>query len=576
MNKRRLRGVGQNFLNLINSKNEWWMMQKASKSQDMSRHQNYSLSSYGKCQRKIGDGTYGRVMKYTSSTSECVAVKIHTTNTSTFREIALMEECKDSKYIVDLIDTGYDARRKRFYQVMPLAQGNIYEQLSNGYFVGKHNLIRKVIFDVLQALSYLHAKNYIHRDMKPENILVYGEDYKLCDFGLSRKANLPGDSYTAYMVTLFYRPPENLCGETIYLKTVDMWSLGCIFVELITGQPVFGEEDEEKVLKKQMCTLSYKDYECPDYMRERINKISSKDFKKGMAWWENTIKPKVIECAGDAGYDLLMKMLRIDPSERISSSRALTHRYFKVYSPVRIPLLSTHHKKYQPKDWREKFEGIFEWNNRVNLFMRCYDIAREHGMTSSVIIKTYFMFNKLMNVIPFDNVSVESANMYIRIILNIVSKLDSTEVLNLRDLGPRQEKQILKKERINLLDMFHFNLVMHTGYDWFWENQSEARMLDILINNKRDIDEWNDLHEIGRALYKITMFIPEIFLKFDPRKVAESCQTYVFKENGITCKTDCCDIHKLISEHLEKNIESLSSYNLFKEEVIDAYIKLNS
>jgi len=138
-------------LNGQDTKNECYEDIKALK--PMSCFQHHHLNYYGNCEKEIGDGTFGKVLKYVSEDSKRVAVKIHEANTSTFREIVLMEECQDSPYIVDLIDVGYDPRHQKFYQVMPLAKCNIYDKIQDDYFYDQPERIRKVIF--LQQMASL-------------------------------------------------------------------------------------------------------------------------------------------------------------------------------------------------------------------------------------------------------------------------------------------------------------------------------------------------------------------------------------------------------------------------------------
>jgi serine/threonine protein kinase len=98
-----------------------------------------------------------------------------------------------------------------------------------------------IIYQILRALLYLHSGNVIHRDIKPSNILI-NEDciIKLCDFGLSR--NLDSDDQSAlteYVVTRFYRAPEVMLCSHNYSKSIDIWSAGCTFAEMINKKYLF-------------------------------------------------------------------------------------------------------------------------------------------------------------------------------------------------------------------------------------------------------------------------------------------------------------------------------------------------
>ncbi|KAJ1503548.1 Cyclin-dependent kinase-like 2, partial [Coelomomyces lativittatus] len=95
----------------------------------------------------------------------------------------------------------------------------------------------------------------IHRDIKPENILVTTTGIiKLCDFGFARTLAGPGANYTDYVATRWYRSPELLVGDTEYGKPVDVWAIGCIFYEILTGQPLFpGDSDIDQLYRIMKC-----------------------------------------------------------------------------------------------------------------------------------------------------------------------------------------------------------------------------------------------------------------------------------------------------------------------------------
>lgn len=86
---------------------------------------------------------------------------------------------------------------------------------------------------LLSGLSYCHANNVMHRDLKPQNLLINnqnnGPQLKLADFGLARAFGIPVRCYSAEVVTLWYRPPDVLFGAKLYNTAIDIWSAGCIF-----------------------------------------------------------------------------------------------------------------------------------------------------------------------------------------------------------------------------------------------------------------------------------------------------------------------------------------------------------
>lgn len=95
--------------------------------------------------------------------------------------------------------------------------------------------LQSYIFQLLNALHYCHTHRIVHRDLKPHNLLLNRDGHiKLADFGLARAFKLPIKALTHEVVTLWYRAPEILLGSKVYTMSVDVWSLGCIFAELVS------------------------------------------------------------------------------------------------------------------------------------------------------------------------------------------------------------------------------------------------------------------------------------------------------------------------------------------------------
>ncbi|KAH8740518.1 cyclin dependent kinase A [Cryptosporidium ryanae] len=210
----------------------------------------------------IGEGTYGVVYKCKKKQSgEIFAIKTLRNgsgelSTTTLREISILRETNHPN-VVSIHDII----------ISPENVSIVFEYISYDLkryltmFPGKIPPIKftkYIIFEILNGLYHLHTCRTIHRDLKPQNILVTDANIpavKIADFGLARVLSSPFKTLTREVVTLWYRAPELILGLRNYSCSVDIWSVGCIFVELFIGKPLFPGDSEISTLYMIFKTL---------------------------------------------------------------------------------------------------------------------------------------------------------------------------------------------------------------------------------------------------------------------------------------------------------------------------------
>lgn len=281
----------------------------------------------------LGEGSYATVYKGISSiTGTVVALKEITrseeegTPFTAIREASLLKELKHANIVVlhDIIHT------KRMltlvFEYVSTDLGQYMELQQNGL---KPKVVKLFLFQLLRGLHYCHNKKILHRDLKPQNILINEKgELKLADFGLARAKSVPTHSYSNEVVTLWYRPPDVLLGSTDYSTSLDIWGVGCIFAEMISGIPLFpGMKDVKDQLAKIwqiMGTPTPQTWpnctKYSDWGKRKYEKYPKQRFVDVIANLSDDLD----------GEDLLSQMLVFEPSERISASVALKHRYFGV------------------------------------------------------------------------------------------------------------------------------------------------------------------------------------------------------------------------------------------------------
>lgn len=192
--------------------------------------------------------------------------------------------------------------------------------------------LKSLCHQMLAGLAYLHHKGVIHRDIKGSNILLNNRgELKLADFGLARfYQKRRRTDYTNRVITLWYRPPELLFGATVYGAEVDMWSAGCIMLELFTKKPVFQGNDEIHQLH-----VVFKILGAPTVDRwPGLPKLPWYELIKPKETLANRFREYFQRWMSPAALDLAERLLSFDPEQRVTASDALQAPYFTQEQPV--------------------------------------------------------------------------------------------------------------------------------------------------------------------------------------------------------------------------------------------------
>lgn len=247
--------------------------------------------------KPIGDGSYGFVASGVDTvTGHKVAIKkIKDTFCDVvdakriLRELKLLRHLNSHENIISIFDImSVPPNTPQFddiYIVTNLMESDLERIIrSKQQLTDQH--LQYFLYQILRGLKYVHSANVLHRDLKPSNLLVNANcDLALCDFGLARGFDGQGelkhlhilvcelyigkDVLTEYVVTRWYRAPELLCECASYGKPVDIWSVGCIFAELIVHDAFFRGENPQHQLEVIVSKLG-----CPQ-PRSRLSFITS-------------------------------------------------------------------------------------------------------------------------------------------------------------------------------------------------------------------------------------------------------------------------------------------------------------
>ncbi|GAA5874207.1 hypothetical protein JCM3774_006764 [Rhodotorula dairenensis] len=286
-----------------------------------------SLEKYERLE-KIGEGTYGVVYRSRNKENgQIVALKKirleaedEGVPSTAIREISLLKEMNDDN-VVRLLDITHNDTK--LYLVMEFLDSDLkryMDKVGDGDGMGP-DIVKT--YQLIKGVYYLHSHRILHRDLKPQNLLINKEgNLKLADFGLARAFGIPLRTYTHEIVTLWYRAPEVLLGSRHYSTGVDMWSVGCIFAEMIMRQPLFpGDSEIDEIFRIFRLLGTPNDDTWPGV-------TGLPDYKTTFPNWHAKNLGDHIPGSNSKSIELIAGMLAYDPSRRMSAKAALKSDYF--------------------------------------------------------------------------------------------------------------------------------------------------------------------------------------------------------------------------------------------------------
>ena len=317
--------------------------------------------------KKIGDGTFGTVYKaWNRASTEYKTVAIKKLK----QRYAQWEKCVGLPEVETLLKFHHPniiklleviKERDEVFLVFECMDRNVYQLMKDSDL--ELTQVRNIVLQTLQGLHYIHAKGLFHRDLKPENLLESQGTVKIADFGLAKRVSAPFP-FTDYVSTRWYRAPEIIVGAEDYGPSVDIFALGCIFAELVTRAPLFPGRNEADQLQRELALLgtpAHADYPL-------FHRLADKHGFKVPKCAGQSLR-HVLKCGSEAAVDLIERMVRFHPAERITAAEALQHEFFQVRLVAPAPAAPLGDSFRQPSHRRE--------SNQKNSFV-------EHSNSESV------------------------------------------------------------------------------------------------------------------------------------------------------------------------------------------------
>ncbi|KAL7918533.1 kinase-like domain-containing protein [Trichoderma austrokoningii] len=302
-----------------------------------------SVDHYDKL-NDIEQGTYGFVARATElATGRVVAIKRlkleagdpNGLPVTGLREIQILKRCRHRNVVkLEEVVVGNDIGKpdNSIFLVLEFVEHDLKSILDDMPEPFLSSEVKRLLLQLASGVSYLHENYILHRDLKTSNLLLSNRGLlKIADFGMARYVGeSPAPKLTQLVVTLWYRSPELLLGTRTYAAPVDMWSVGCVFGELISREPLLQGSNEVDQISKifELCGFPT-DESWPSFRRlpnARSLRLPPKQQQQSAVG--SVIRARFPSLT-TAGASLLSSLLALDPDKRPSAKDMLEHDYFR-------------------------------------------------------------------------------------------------------------------------------------------------------------------------------------------------------------------------------------------------------